>query len=151
MSRPATAQSVGSAVAALSLLTCLTGCRDDSATAGSTTIVVAASVNSVPAGPVITGSAATEPPAVVELEDFMFAPSPIVVDQGSVLTLHNDGYNTHNFHVEDQSIESADVAPGDEVEVDLSSLAPGEYVVFCSIAGHRDSGMESTLEVRAAS
>jgi uncharacterized cupredoxin-like copper-binding protein len=27
-------------------------------------------------------------------------------------------------------------------------LAPGNYVFFCSVAGHRESGMQGTLNVQ---
>ena len=42
--------------------------------------------------------------------------------------------------------ESEDVADG-TVEI-TAQLAPGEYVYYCAIPGHRESGMEGVLTVR---
>src|SRR5690606_1632495 len=38
-----------------------------------------------------------------------------------------------------------DLAAGESEVLDLSSLAPGEYQIICTIAGHADSGMTGTL------
>ena len=35
----------------------------------------------------------------------------------------------------------------DSTDTFALELAPGDYVFFCSVAGHRQSGMEGTLTV----
>lgn len=39
------------------------------------------------------------------------------------------------------------VQAGEEARGDVT-LAPGEYVLYCDIAGHREAGMESKLHVK---
>jgi plastocyanin len=65
------------------------------------------------------------------------------------LAYENPSPVPHNVNLEDEGgqtlAESEDVTEG-SVEVD-AELAPGEYLFYCSIAGHREGGMEGTLTV----
>lgn len=80
-----------------------------------------------------------------------FDPTGLQTDAGSVtLAYDNPSPVTHNVAIEDDSGkvlgQSDDVASG---SVDLTiDLVPGQYTYFCSIPGHRESGMEGTLEVQ---
>ena len=53
----------------------------------------------------------------------------------------------HNAAVLDTAITTADLPAGGSETLDLSSLEPGTYELFCSIPGHKDSGMAATLVI----
>src|SRR3546814_10367988 len=53
----------------------------------------------------------------------------------------------HNLAVADQDLKTSDLAGGEAGTLDVSSLAAGEYEIFCDIAGHKDAGMVGTLTV----
>lgn len=95
-------------------------------------------------------------------------PSTISAD-GPTFVVENQGTLIHNFRVvqtdlaDDQlplddtglQVDEAnlnvvasteDFQPPDVVEV-MASLEPGNYVLFCNIAGHYESGMHTTLTV----
>ena len=59
----------------------------------------------------------------------------------------------HNIALEDDAgmvlAESEDITAG-EVSIE-ADVVPGEYIYFCSIPGHRESGMEGTLTVESGS
>ncbi len=61
--------------------------------------------------------------------------------------LTNDGSMNHNIAVRELDAVSPEVGPGGTVELALGTLAPGTYEVYCTIAGHADSGMVATLTV----
>jgi len=69
-----------------------------------------------------------------------FGPGPVSLD------VTNDGSQVHNLTM-DGGPATADLSVGDSATLDLGDLSPGTYVVFCSIAGHRQAGMEATLVV----
>jgi len=96
---------------------------------------------SIPAG----GGAAATSSVSVTLDEFGISPSNITMPAGSKLKVTNDGAVTHNFIVEDKS--TPDLATGESAELDTSALAPGSYTVYCTIAGHREAGMEAQLTV----
>jgi FtsP/CotA-like multicopper oxidase with cupredoxin domain len=58
----------------------------------------------------------------------------------------NDGSQTHNLTV-DGGEATADLAAGESGSLDLGEMSPGTYVVFCSIPGHREAGMEASLVI----
>jgi uncharacterized cupredoxin-like copper-binding protein len=61
----------------------------------------------------------------------------------------NRGATAHNFTIEGVGA-SPDVPSGQSTLWSVSGLQAGSYVVFCSIPGHREAGMEATLLVDAA-
>lgn len=58
----------------------------------------------------------------------------------------NDGSVAHNLTL-DGGPSTPDLSAGESVELDVGDLSPGTYVIFCSIAGHREAGMEATMTV----
>ena len=64
----------------------------------------------------------------------------------TVLRATNDGSTAHNLALEGGPT-TADLAAGDSANLDVGELQPGSYVIFCSIAGHREGGMETTINV----
>jgi plastocyanin len=51
-----------------------------------------------------------------------------------------------NLEVEGETIAESEDVTGAETSIE-QELAPGQYVFYCSIPGHRESGMEGTLTV----
>lgn len=74
--------------------------------------------------------------------DLDFSTGPVV------LVVENQGSQVHNLTVEGGGA-TPDLATGETASLDLGSISEGSYVVFCSIAGHREAGMEAVLNVGA--
>lgn len=87
----------------------------------------------------------------VTVSDFMIDPSDLEV-AGTTVTIDvvNDGPTPHNLSVRDADGEvvmaTADLST-DETETITAELEPGEYTIFCSLAGHESLGMSGTLTV----
>lgn len=79
----------------------------------------------------------------------VFDPEGLDAAAGAItLAYENPSPVPHNINLE---VEGEPVAESDDITagaVEISAeLAPGEYIYFCSIPGHRESGMEGTLTV----
>jgi uncharacterized cupredoxin-like copper-binding protein len=62
----------------------------------------------------------------------------------------NEGHATHDLVVEKNGVDVAHgdlIAPGDSTTFTVD-LAPGSYVLYCSVANHRQLGMELAVTVR---
>jgi FtsP/CotA-like multicopper oxidase with cupredoxin domain len=85
--------------------------------------------------------------ATLELTEFALTPAAVTVSAGGQLEVVNNGSVPHNVSVEGTDVATADLAAGESETLDLSALAPGDYTIICTIAGHADSGMTGTLTV----
>ncbi len=68
---------------------------------------------------------------------------------GSVtISFTNDSSVPHDVRVEgpEGDLGGTEVITGDSAEATVG-LGPGEYTFYCSVAGHREAGMEGTLLV----
>ena len=89
----------------------------------------------------------------VSVADFMIEPTDVEV-AGPTVTIEvtNDGPTPHNLTVRDADGEvvmaTEDLSVGD-TETISAELEPGEYVIFCSLAGHESLGMSGSLVVAA--
>jgi uncharacterized cupredoxin-like copper-binding protein len=92
-----------------------------------------------------SSAASTGDSVMVSEQEFTIDPATVGV--GGSLHVMNDGSVVHNLAVEDTDLATSDLAVGDSETLDLSGLAAGSYTMFCTIPGHRDAGMEATLEV----
>jgi plastocyanin len=81
----------------------------------------------------------------VALSEFAIDPSMLDVAAGGTLSVRNDGTAVHNLRVAGTDLATPDLQAGGTASLDLSSLDPGNYTVFCEIPGHRAAGMEATL------
>jgi uncharacterized cupredoxin-like copper-binding protein len=79
------------------------------------------------------------------MSDFAFDPSELLVTEGAVLTLVNDGAVTHNMSVDGTASEMIDA--GAEGELDLTGVGPGTYEFRCDVPGHAEAGMVGTISV----
>lgn len=83
----------------------------------------------------------------VEAGEFYFEPDSLTADAGSItVELDNQGEDLHNFVVEeiDETVAEAQAGSTDSGSTELEA---GSYVFYCDVPGHRDAGMEGTLEV----
>ena len=111
---------------------------------------------STPAAPTTTTTAKTTPAAAgggtVTLgeSEFKITPKDATAKAGKVtIDVKNDGAIVHNLNVEGNGIaekKTADLQPGSSGKVTVD-LKPGKYEMYCSIDGHRASGMEGTITV----
>jgi len=110
---------------------------------------------STAAGTASSGPAATtaSDATPIQVRDFALDPGTVSVTGTTVaLAVTNDGPTVHNVTVRDESgtvlFGSRDLREG-ESETVTSDVAPGSYVLFCSLAGHESLGIKGTLTVSA--
>ena len=90
------------------------------------------------------GDAASSTPIPVSLVDFKIE-GALQVAPGGQLAVTNNGSQVHNLVI-DGGGQTADLAVGKSETIPVD-LGEGDYTVFCSIAGHREAGMETTMQV----
>ncbi len=95
------------------------------------------------------GGQGNEEAVTVVAEDIGFAEDTYESAAGTVaVEYRNEGALLHTLVIEgidDFTLEVPGNADVDEGSVELEA---GTYTLFCDVAGHRDAGMEATLEVR---
>lgn len=89
-------------------------------------------------------------------EEMYFEPKRIVVPAGKTVTfvVRNEGTQDHEFESAEEGeagIEEILVPPGRTRRVVWTAPSkPAVYPVYCDLPGHRQAGMELTIEVVAA-
>ena len=84
---------------------------------------------------------------VVVAEDVAYADAPESVPAGELmLGLDNRGHAPHDLTIDGHGTVVS--AGGRDQAVAKVELEPGTYTVWCDVPGHREAGMEFTLEVR---
>lgn len=85
----------------------------------------------------------------VKLSEFKVE-TPTVIRAGMVtFRVTNAGSTTHSFEVDGQGLKKRldqDLKPGEAGTLQVN-LAPGAYVVYCPVDGHRDQGMSANILV----
>ncbi len=76
-----------------------------------------------------------------------FAPAALRAPANTTVTVEftNAGTLTHDFRVDEADLR-IEVQPG-QTGTGQFTLPPGTYAFYCSLPGHRESGMEGTLTV----
>jgi plastocyanin len=107
--------------------------------------------------PVVEGAAegTTEDPVVgaqsvsVEMIDIAFVPTEITIpaDTDVAFIFVNNGVLPHNFTVDSPEVFSGDLTAGQTSEL-VVNLPAGTYQYYCSVPGHKDTGMVGTLTVQ---
>ena len=88
-------------------------------------------------------------PVKIDGADLSFAPKDVTAPAGALsITLNNIGKIHHTLVVEGVSdFKKLEADPGQAPSETWADAKPGEYVLFCDVAGHRAAGMEAKLKV----
>ena len=106
-------------------------------------------------GPVIP-EPGQETPVATEVKEitvigteFAFSPFSITVLAGEKvkLTFKNNGQAPHNLAIKELGISTKTIGGGQTDTIAFTAPASGIFTFFCSIPGHRSSGMEGNLKV----
>jgi plastocyanin len=80
--------------------------------------------------------------------DIDYAEAPDSLSPGGhVFRLVNEGGLAHTVTIEEVDDRTVVEAGGGETATGDVELEPGTYTYYCSVPGHREAGMEGTLEV----
>ena len=86
--------------------------------------------------------------ASVSLTEFAITPDSVDVTVGGSITATNDGSQTHNLAIKGHdALITRDLNGGDSASLDVSTLTPGTYTMYCAIPGHEAAGMRGTVEI----
>ncbi len=85
----------------------------------------------------------------VEGNEFKFSPTEIRANKGDTVevTFKNVGTYGHNFVVEGYEKRTAIINKGKEEVLTFTADKAGTFAFYCSVPGHRASGMEGKLVV----
>ncbi len=83
---------------------------------------------------------------LVVADEFSYTPARIESGAEVTLRMRNDGATFHDLRIEGVDDFELRAHPGD-VDEGSVRLAPGRYVLYCSIPGHREAGMVGELSV----
>lgn len=88
-------------------------------------------------------------PVEVDMVDIAFTQKELTIPANTDVTLHivNQGAAVHNFTIDNPSVMSGDVQPGQSVDITVN-LPAGTYEYYCSQPGHKQAGMVGTLTVQ---
>jgi plastocyanin len=86
----------------------------------------------------------------VDASSFAFGPDEIDADAGEDLAIELTSSDIeHDFvidELDDPHVVGVDA--GETATGGFTAPEPGSYTYYCAVAGHREAGMEGTLEVR---
>ncbi len=95
---------------------------------------------------VLEADAAVDAQVLVKGFEFFYEPDAITTTGRFELTLQNDGLILHNIEFVNISDYVLEAQAGQSASSKLE-MSPGSYIMFCSIPGHREAGMEATFDV----
>lgn len=81
--------------------------------------------------------------------EFSFDPNSITVLAGEKvkLTFKNNGSAPHNLVIEELGIGTKTIGSGSTDVIEFTAPAAGDYAISCSVPGHKEAGMKSSLIV----
>lgn len=94
--------------------------------------------------------AATGPKITLELTEFAYSTTAIEIPGGQKVTLElrNKGAVEHDFTIDAIGLKVI-VKPGQTAQRAIGPFGAGTtYDVYCSVAGHKESGMTANLTVK---
>jgi plastocyanin len=96
------------------------------------------------------GASATTLELAAEPTELAFDKTELSAKAGKVtIDFDNPSAIPHNVVIEEDGKELAGFEPITEgKESETADLQPGTYTFYCSVPGHREAGMEGTLEVK---
>jgi uncharacterized cupredoxin-like copper-binding protein len=116
----------------------LAACGDDDDTASTTTAATTQD----------TGAGATSSLSVHGTNDLKFVPATYEAQAGEVeFTLVNDGSIEHTLLIKGVGDFKLGVAGSGDTDQGSVELEPGEYTLYCDVAGHEAAGMVAELTV----
>lgn len=141
---------IASGLLALALAACGGSGGSTTPSSTSTPAPTAAAPTEIPSeAPSAAPSQALEGTPLI-VKDFTLAPLTVVSEGSVALAVTNEGPTLHNVAIRDDAGTllgtTADLREG-ESEVLRVDLAAGEYILFCSLAGHESLGIKGTLTV----
>ena len=116
-------------------------------------LIVAAGSSSPPASetPAAADAESDAPSQLsVELGEMFIEPENLEIAPGGTLEVANVGAAAHDLAVEGTEVATPMLDPGESATLELVELEPGTYTVICTVAGHREAGMEATLVIGGA-
>jgi plastocyanin len=112
------------------------------------TIVLAGCGGDDAGGSAAAGTQAGGAAVEVWAEDIRFAEERYAAIAGEVeVGYHNDGSIIHTLVIEDVDGFELEVEGHGDDDRGTVDLEAGTYTIYCDVAGHREAGMEATLEV----
>lgn len=83
----------------------------------------------------------------INAKEFAFEPATLTLpaDQEVTIEVVNGGTIEHDFTIDEANVKIA--VPATETGSGTVTLPAGSYTFYCSVPGHRDSGMEGTITV----
>jgi plastocyanin len=95
------------------------------------------------------GGEGSEDAVTVVAEDIGFAEDAYESGAGTVaFEYRNEGALLHTLVIEGIDDFELEVPGSGDEDAGTVELEAGSYTLFCDVAGHREAGMEATLEVR---
>ncbi|CAN5820002.1 hypothetical protein BH20CHL3_BH20CHL3_05260 [soil metagenome] len=100
------------------------------------------------ATPAESDDAAASDGVAVSTIDMGFEPNELSISSGTdvTVTITNEGVLQHDFVIDELGVDTELLDGGASAEVTINA-EPGTYTFYCSVAGHRQAGMEGTLTV----
>ena len=91
----------------------------------------------------------TSAPTVASTE-FSFSPASLNVKAGErvKITFRNSSRAVHNLVIEGLEVGTKTIGGGQADVVEFTAPSLGTYTFFCSVPGHRASGMKGSLKVQ---
>ena len=126
------------------------GCGSDNNDSGSASTPASTPAPTTSTSATSTPAAAGGGTVTLGESEFKITPKDATAKAGKVtIDVKNDGAIVHNLNVEGNGLaekKTADLQPGSSGKLTVD-LKPGKYEMYCSIDGHRASGMEGTITV----
>ncbi|HUQ43296.1 MAG TPA: cupredoxin domain-containing protein [Candidatus Limnocylindria bacterium] len=149
------------AIGALLAVTFAVGaCSPSSGTATNPPPTVSSSADITPSSAATAATATATPAATADVatsiivRDFKLEPSSVSITAAAAagFEVTNAGPTVHNVKIRDQAgavlFGSRNLREG-ESEIVVHSIAPGTYILFCSLPGHESLGIKGRLTVTA--
>ena len=84
----------------------------------------------------------------IEAGDLFFDPEDLAANAGEItFTMENTGAVEHDLRVDETGDEIIGVIDPGETATGSVTLDAGTYTLYCSVVGHREAGMEASLDV----
>lgn len=82
--------------------------------------------------------------------DTAFDTDAITVKPGDTITLTNNGFAQHDLYIDGLDLETDLLSNGDSQTITIpADAAPGDYQFWCTVAGHKEAGMQGIITVEA--